>query len=197
LCVSCFCPPRAERTRCCDIARASIYQSCAARVVHASSAGLVVKPATVGVDDGEFYKAAHAFSVHLRAQHNLIVAMDGAKCPKGTTRWVAFGNMLKSSNTDAAFVNSSWTRDPFKRRPTIGGSWLRLCFPCLRCSPPHSQYCRGGAGPVQAPTDNWWILAASLLPVFEMLATTFTILQARNMVISQQRYEMEALVGKV
>jgi hypothetical protein len=36
-----------------------------------------------------------------------------------------------------------------------------------------------------------------LLPVFETLATTFTILQARNMVISQQRHEMEALVGKV
>jgi hypothetical protein len=51
--------------------------------------------------------------------------------------------------------------------------------------------------PVQAPTDNWWILAPSLRPVFETLATTFTILQARNMVISQQGHEMEALVGKV
>jgi hypothetical protein len=51
--------------------------------------------------------------------------------------------------------------------------------------------------PLQGPTDNWWVLAASLLPVFETLATTFTILQARNMVISQQRHEMEALVGKV
>jgi hypothetical protein len=28
---------------------------------------LVVKTATVGVDDGEFYNGAHAFSVHLRA----------------------------------------------------------------------------------------------------------------------------------
>jgi hypothetical protein len=43
---------------------------------------LVIKTANVGVDDGEFYKAAHAFSVHLRAQHNVIVAMNGAKCPK-------------------------------------------------------------------------------------------------------------------
>jgi hypothetical protein len=33
--------------------------------------------------------------------------------------------------------------------------------------------------------------------VFETLATRFTILQARNMVISQQRHEMEALVGKI
>jgi hypothetical protein len=124
---------------------------------------LVVKTATVGVDDGEFYKAAHAFSVHLRAQHNLIVAMDGAKCPKDTTRWVAFGNMLK------------WIIQHRRR--------LRQHFLDKR--------------PVQAPTDNRWILAASFLPVFETLATTFTILQARNMVISQQRHEMEALVGKV
>jgi hypothetical protein len=124
---------------------------------------LVVKTATVGVDDGEFYKAAHALSVHLRAQHNLIVAMDGAKCPKDTTRWVAFGNVLK---------------------------WIIQHRHRLR---QHVLDKR----PVQAPTDNWWILAASLLPVFETLTTTFTILQARNMVISQQRHEMEALVGKV
>jgi hypothetical protein len=37
---------------------------------------LVVKTATVGVDDGEFYKAAHEFSVHLRVQHNPIVAIQ-------------------------------------------------------------------------------------------------------------------------
>jgi hypothetical protein len=55
---------------------------------------LVFKTATVGVHGGEFYKAAQAFSVHLPAQDNLIVAMDGAKRPKDTTGWVAFGNML-------------------------------------------------------------------------------------------------------
>jgi hypothetical protein len=123
---------------------------------------LVVKTATVGVNDGEFYKAAHAFSVHLRAEHNIIVAMDGAKCPNDTTRWVAFGNMLK------------WIIQHRRR--------LRQHVLDKR--------------PVQAPTNNWWILAAPLLPVFETFATTFTILQARNMVISQQRHEMEALVGK-
>ena len=37
---------------------------------------------------------AHAFSVHLRAQANLITAMK-SKCPKDTTRWLAFGNMLE------------------------------------------------------------------------------------------------------
>jgi hypothetical protein len=124
---------------------------------------LVVKKATVGVDDGEFYKAAPAFSVHMRAQHNLIVAMDGTKCPKDSTRWVAFGNMLK---------------------------WIIQHRRRLRQHVLHKR-------PVQAPTDNSWILAASLLPVYETLATTFAIPQARNMVIAQQRHEMEALVGKV
>jgi hypothetical protein len=124
---------------------------------------LVVKTATIGVDDGEFYKAAHAFSVHLRAQHNLIVAMDGTKCPKDMTRWVAFGIMLK------------WIIQHRRR--------LRQ----------HALDKR----PVQAPTDNWLFLAASLLPVFETPAATITILQARNMVISQKRHEMEALVGKI
>jgi hypothetical protein len=119
---------------------------------------LVVKTATVGVDDDEFHKAAHTFSVNLRAQHNPIVAMDGDKCPKDTTRWVAFGNMLK------------WNIEHRRRL--------------------HQHVLE--KRPVQAPTGNWWILAASLLPVFETLATTFIILQARNMVISQQRHEMEA-----
>jgi hypothetical protein len=97
---------------------------------------LVVKTAAVGVDDGEFYKAAHVFSVNLRAQHNLIVAMDGAKCPNDTTRWVAFGNMQK------------WIIQHRRR--------LRQHVLDKR--------------PFQAPTDNWWILAASFLPVFETLA---------------------------
>ena len=44
-----------------------------------------------------FYKTAHAFSVHLRVQHNLIAAMNGQTCPRKDTktRWVEFGTMLK------------------------------------------------------------------------------------------------------
>jgi hypothetical protein len=47
-----------------------------------------------GVLDEAFYKVAHAFCVHLRAQQILITEM-GSKCPKDTTRWVAFGNILR------------------------------------------------------------------------------------------------------
>jgi hypothetical protein len=83
--------------------------------------------------------------------------------PQDTTRWVAFGNLLK------------WI---IQHRRRLGQHVL-------------------DKRPVQAPTDNWWIISATLLPMFETLAPTFTILQARNKVISQQRHEMEALVGKV
>jgi hypothetical protein len=55
---------------------------------------IVVKNATHGVFDEAFYKVAHGFSVHLRAQQILITEM-GSKCPKDTTRWVAFGSILR------------------------------------------------------------------------------------------------------
>ena len=55
---------------------------------------LVVKDVTKTANCGLFYKVAHAFSVHLRSQLNLIWDMGGSKCPKDTTRWVAFGKII-------------------------------------------------------------------------------------------------------
>ena len=54
---------------------------------------IVVKEATRGVQYEAFYKVAHALSVYLRIQHNLISNM-GSQCPKDTTRCIAFGSML-------------------------------------------------------------------------------------------------------
>jgi hypothetical protein len=54
---------------------------------------LVIERITKEMDDENFYKTAHAFSVHLLAQANLITEMKG-KCPKDTTRWLAFGKLL-------------------------------------------------------------------------------------------------------
>ncbi|KAH9246497.1 hypothetical protein BASA81_015949 [Batrachochytrium salamandrivorans] len=53
-----------------------------------------VKNATHGVLDESFYKTAHAFSVHLRAQQTLMTEI-GSKCPKDTTHWIAFSSILK------------------------------------------------------------------------------------------------------
>ena len=54
---------------------------------------IVVKDATRGLLSEHYYKDAHALSVYLRAQQNLINDM-GSNCPKDTTRWIAFGSML-------------------------------------------------------------------------------------------------------
>jgi len=54
---------------------------------------IVIKNAAQDVLDEAFNKVAHAYSVHLRVQQNLITDM-GSKCPKDTTRWVAFGSIL-------------------------------------------------------------------------------------------------------
>ena len=45
---------------------------------------LIVKKTTRFVDVGGFYKVAHLFSVHLRAQVNLITEL-GSECPKDIT----------------------------------------------------------------------------------------------------------------
>lgn len=54
---------------------------------------IVVKNATQDILDQTFYKVPHDYFVHLRVQQNLIIDM-GVKCPKDTTRWVAFGSIL-------------------------------------------------------------------------------------------------------
>jgi hypothetical protein len=123
---------------------------------------LVVKKATNGVLDEAFYKTAHAFSVHLRAQPNLIMEM-GSKCPKDTTRWVAFGSMLR------------WKLQRYRR--------LMIHVADIR--------------PVQAPSDLWWIIAAGIALLFDLIATTFATIQARNIVISQQRQEVSKLMHNI
>jgi hypothetical protein len=56
---------------------------------------IVIKKVMKVMMDGLFYKIAHVFLVHMRAQLNLIIKMDGAKCPKDKMRCLAFGKMLK------------------------------------------------------------------------------------------------------
>ncbi|KAH6601601.1 hypothetical protein BASA50_001459 [Batrachochytrium salamandrivorans] len=113
---------------------------------------IVVKNATHGVLDESFYKTAHAFSVHLRAQQTLMTEM-GSKCPKDTTRWIAFGSILK---------------------------WLLQHRRQLMAHVTNKQ-------PVQAPSNQWWVIVAALAPVFEKLQITFARLQSPDLIISQQR----------
>ena len=52
-----------------------------------------MKHSSNSVFQGEWAAKAHAFSVFLRAQNNLITEMN-VKCPKLTTRWVQYGIVL-------------------------------------------------------------------------------------------------------
>jgi hypothetical protein len=40
----------------------------------------------------------------------------------------------------------------------------------------------------------WWVIATVISPLFDRITITFTKIQARNIVISQQRQEMSKLV---
>ena len=55
---------------------------------------LVIKNATLQVGGGLFAKTTHTFTVHLRKQANLQIAM-GSKCPKDTNRWAHFQGQLQ------------------------------------------------------------------------------------------------------
>ncbi|KAI9912307.1 hypothetical protein PsorP6_005404 [Peronosclerospora sorghi] len=54
---------------------------------------IVIRAATNEIDNGAFYKTAHAFSVHLRQQQNLILEMQ-VRCPRDTNRWMYFERIL-------------------------------------------------------------------------------------------------------
>jgi len=123
---------------------------------------IVVKNTLQDVLDQAFYKVAHAYSVHLRVQQNLITDM-GSKCPKDTMRWVAFGSILH------------WLLQNYRR--------LMIHNVAKR--------------PVQAPSEMWWVIAAAISPLFNRIVIMFTKIQARNIMILQQRQEMSKLVADI
>jgi len=55
---------------------------------------IVVKASTESILDDSWIKFAYSWSVFLRSQDNLIIAMN-IKCPKKTNRWVHLGRLLK------------------------------------------------------------------------------------------------------
>jgi hypothetical protein len=104
---------------------------------------LIIKHATHDIMDGTFYKTAHSFSVHLRVQKTLITYM-GSKCPRSTTRWVAFGGILKRKLTHYRRLRQHVNEK----------------------------------GPVQAPSNSWWVIAAALSPQYDSNNITLTTIQA-------------------
>ncbi len=50
---------------------------------------------------------------------------------------------------------------------------------------------------VEVPSEMWWVIVAVISPLFDKIAITFTKIQARNIVISQQQQEMSKLVADI
>ncbi len=78
---------------------------------------LVMKRAAEGIFDGEWVKFAYTFSVYLRAQNNLITAMN-VKCPKKTNRWVHLGRLLSFYKTYRRKLIEHTTEHRADRLPT-------------------------------------------------------------------------------
>ena len=49
--------------------------------------------------------------------------------------------------------------------------------------------------PASAPSVDWWIIVASLSPIYAAVNTTFAVLQSKDLVLSQQRVEVQNLAG--
>jgi hypothetical protein len=48
--------------------------------------------------------------------------------------------------------------------------------------------------PACAPTDDWWIICAAVCPVLCSISTTVVILQGKDIILSQQKVEIERLI---
>ena len=47
--------------------------------------------------------------------------------------------------------------------------------------------------PTSAPDDRWWVMAAAVQPLLELVNVTLVILQSPNLILTQQKTEIENL----
>ncbi|KAI9921717.1 hypothetical protein PsorP6_000757 [Peronosclerospora sorghi] len=127
---------------------------------------IVIRAATNEMDNGAFYKTAHAFSVHLQQQQNLILEIQvqyppADNFPRDTNRWMYFERILSFMMKHRRRLEQ-WIED--KR-------------------------------PVSAPSPTWWVMCASVQPLAELCNTTITIIQSHDMILCQQMAEIKNLIG--
>jgi hypothetical protein len=127
---------------------------------------LVVHVAVDKVDGGAWVKTCYTLSTYLCKQSNLITNM-GKTCLKKTNQWVALGLVLKFY---------------IIRAPRI----IRFLDECFE-----------QAGNVALPIlmPSWWMLTYVFAPVITIINEMIVKLQARDLVICQQR-ELLVLLAK-
>ncbi|KAI9906723.1 hypothetical protein PsorP6_003832 [Peronosclerospora sorghi] len=129
------------------------------------------------MDNGEFYKTAHAFSVQLRQQQNLILEMQ---------RIFTSSYMSQSLNLDMQV--------PCPRDTNIWMYFERILSFMLKHRRQLEQWIEEKRQ-VSAPSPTWWVMCASVQPLAEICNTTMTILQSHDMILCQQMAEIKSLIG--
>ncbi|KAI9907573.1 hypothetical protein PsorP6_003998 [Peronosclerospora sorghi] len=145
---------------------------------------IVIRAATNEMDNGAFYKTAHAFSVHLRQQQNLIVEMQ--------VQYPPAGNVFLSGSYLSSYMSQSLNLDM-----QIYNRWMyferNISF-MLKHRRRLEQWIKEKR-PVSPPSPTWWVMCASVQPLAELCNTTMTILQSHDMILCQQMAEIKNLIG--
>ncbi|CAM6023710.1 unnamed protein product [Sphagnum balticum] len=129
---------------------------------------LVVHVAVDEVDGDTWLKTTYTLSTYLRKQSNLITEM-GETCPKKMNRWLALGSVLKFYITHVPRIVAFLD----ERREQVGN----VASPFL--------------------TSSWWLLTYALAPVIAIIIETVVKLQARDLVICQQRQLLVLLTNDI
>ncbi|KAI9915742.1 hypothetical protein PsorP6_007650 [Peronosclerospora sorghi] len=150
---------------------------------------IVIRAATNEMDNGAFYKKAHAFSVHLRQQHNLILEIQ--------VQYPPADNVFLSGSYLSSYMSQSLNLDMQVLCPRDTNRWMyfeRILSFMLKHRRRLEQWIEEKR-PVSAPSPTWWLMCASVQPLAELCNTTMTILQSHDMILCQQMAEIKSLIG--
>ncbi|KAI9920521.1 hypothetical protein PsorP6_015441 [Peronosclerospora sorghi] len=150
---------------------------------------IVIRAATNEMDNGAFYKTAHAFSVHLRQQQNLILEMQ--------VQYPTADNVFLSGSYLSSYMSQSLNLDMQVQCPRDTNRWMyfeRILSFMLKHRRRLEQWIEEKR-PVSAPSPTWWVMCASVQPLPELCNTTMTILQSHYMILCQQMAEIKSFIG--
>ncbi|KAI9919795.1 hypothetical protein PsorP6_017383 [Peronosclerospora sorghi] len=150
--------------------------------------GIVIRAATNEMDNGSFYKTAHAFSVHLRQQQNLILEMQ--------VQYPPADNVFLSGSYLSSYISQSLNLDMQVQCPRDTNRWMyfeRILSFMLKHHRQLEQWIEE-KWPVSAPSPTWWVMCASVQPLAELCNTTLTNLQSHDMILCQQMAEIKSLI---
>ncbi|KAI9906077.1 hypothetical protein PsorP6_013692 [Peronosclerospora sorghi] len=143
---------------------------------------IVIRAATNEMDNEAFYKTAHAFSVHLRQQQNLILEMQ--------VQYPPADNVFLSGSYLSSYMSPSLNLDMLVQCPRDTNRWMyfeRILSFMLKHRRRLEQWIEEKRT-VYAPPPT-------CATVGGVCNTTMTILQSHVMILCQQMEEIKSLIG--